>query len=102
MTTNELLPTNPLIEKLIAETDSFCDTYSIMGPNPYEAVQDLLKEMQTGGVYFKQGLGGEYLALMYHIIETDTEFESSPRSVGIAVLEQLLDDMDDLEENCNE
>lgn len=100
--TNDVLPSNPLIEKLIAETDTFCDTFSIIGPNPYEAVQLLLEEMKTGGVYFKQGLGGEYLALMYHIIETDTEFESSPRSVGIAVLEQILDDMDDLEANTNE
>lgn len=102
MTTNELLPTNSLIEKLIAETDNFCDSYQLMGPNPYEAVQDLLEELKTGGVYFNDSLKGEYLALMYHIIETDTELESSPRSVGIAVLEQLLDDMDDLEENCNE
>lgn len=100
--TNDVLPSNPLIEKMIAETDTFCDTHRIMGPNPYEAVQDLLGEMKTGGVYFKEGMGGEYLALMYHIIETDTEFESSPRNVGVAVLEQLLDDMDDLEANTNE
>lgn len=101
MTTNEL-PTNPLIEKLIAETDSFCDTYRVIGPNAYEAVQDLLEELQTGGIYFKDGLGGDYLSLIYDIIEKDTDFESSPRDVGIAVLEQLLDDMDDLEENTNE
>jgi hypothetical protein len=100
--TNDTLPTNPLIEKLISLTDDFCDKYSLLGPNPYEAVQDLLEELKTGGVYFKQGLGGEYLSLIYDTIEKDTEFESSPRNVGILVLEQLLDDMDDLEENCNE
>ncbi len=98
MTTNDL-PSNPLIEKLITETDSFCDVYRVIGPNAYEAVQDLLEEMRTGGVYFKDTLGGEYLSLIYTIIEQDTDFESSPRDVGIAVLEQLLDDMDDMEAN---
>lgn len=96
--TNDAPPTNPLIESLIAHADRFSDEIQAHGPPAYEMVTDLLERIQYDPVF--SGRYSHALDQAENIIKTDLETDNP--DVLVLCLEQLLDDMDDLEENCNE
>ncbi len=99
MTTNEL-PSNPLIEKLIDLADNFNNMVQADATNAYVAVADLLDRIE----YDTEGeQGPDYDSFLDNVEElVKNHFETDDYDVLIPCLEQLQDDMDDLEENCNE
>lgn len=103
MTTNEAPPCNPLIEQLIAITDSFNKWTGASGGNAYEGVSFLLDLAIGDEERIKRDMSDryiQYLDKLYWAIRID--MATSDIETLVACYEQILDDMDDLEDNCNE